>query len=109
MEVLQDKSFRSFDYISRYTSFPYYFNKEDNKYVYGTTAQLKQDVGYSLHIVKAGDTFDSIALDYYNSPTLFWIICDFNQIQDPFTPLVAGQKLKVPVLSSIGFELNREG
>lgn len=86
MEV-KDKSYRSFDYVSRYQVFPYYYNQEDNKYIYGTTGQLKQDIGYSLHIVKQGDTFDSIALAYYNNPSLYWIICDFNKIQDPFTKL----------------------
>lgn len=80
MEILQNKSFRSYDYISRYAAFPYYFNPEDNKYIYGTTAQLKQDIGYSLHLIKKNETLDSIALDYYNSPTLFWVIADFNQI-----------------------------
>lgn len=109
MDILIDKNYRSFDYISRYTAFPYYFNTEDNKYIYGTTAQLDQNVGYSIHIVKKGETFDSIALDYYNSPTLFWVLCDFNQVQDPFNPLIPGQKIKVPVLSLVSFELNRQG
>ena len=84
MEVLESKSYRSYDYISRYTAFPYYYNKEDNKYIYGTTSQLNTDVGYSIHIVRKNDTYDSIALDYYNTPTLYWVICDFNQIQNPF-------------------------
>lgn len=101
MEVLQEKSFRSYDYISRYSQFPYYFNQQDNKYIYGTTAQLDTSVGYSIHKVKVGDTFDSIALDYYNNPTLYWIICDFNRVQDPFKKLKVGDKIKVPVLSSI--------
>ena len=107
MEILESKSYRSYDYISRYTAFPYYYNKEDNKYIYGTTSQLRTDVGYSIHIVKKHDTFDSIALDYYNTPTLYWVICDFNQIQDPFTKLKVGTKLKVPVLSAIAFDLDK--
>lgn len=105
MEKLINKAYRSYDYISRYAAFPYYFNTGDDKYIYGTTAQLNQDnVGYSLHTVKRGDTFDSIALDYYNSPTLYWVICDFNKIQDPFLKLKEGQKLKIPVLSVVSFK-----
>ena len=106
MDILKDKSYRSYDYISRYSAFPYYFNTEDNKYIYGTTARLKQDIGYSLYIVKRNDTFDSIALEYYNTPTLFWVIADFNKIQDPFTKLEVGQKIKVPTLSAIQFNLD---
>lgn len=107
MEILTDKGYRSYDYISRYQQFPYYFNSQDNKYVYGTTAQLDDTVGYSIHNVVRGDTFDSIALEYYNNPTLYWIICDFNRIQDPYKKLYEGEQIKVPVLSSIVFVKER--
>ena len=91
MENITSKSYRSYDYISRYSSFPYYYHKEDNKYFYGTTAHLnKENIGYSLYTVKKNDTFDSIALNYYNSPTLYWIICDFNGFQNPYTKLKEG-------------------
>ena len=103
MEVLQNKAYRSYDYISRYQIFPYFYNSLDDKYIYGTTAQLKDSIGYSIHVVKNGDSFDSIALDYYNNPTLYWIICDFNKVQDPYKKLKVGDKIKVPTLSSISF------
>ena len=104
MEYLKDKNYRSYDYISRYQKFPYYFHKQDNRYIYGVTSQLNTNIGYSLHIVKQGDTLDSIALDYYNSPSYYWIICDFNQIQNPYVKLKVGDKIKVPVLSSITYK-----
>ena len=104
MDVLSNKNYRSYDYISRYQQFPYFFHKEDNKYVYGTTAQLDDTLGYSLHIVKPNDTIDSIALEYYNNPTLYWIICDFNRIQDPFIKLKVGDSIKVPIISSLQFK-----
>lgn len=103
MEVLSDKSFRSYDYVSRYQNFPNYYHSLDNRYIGATTAQIQDNIGYSIHVVKAGDTFDSIALDYYNSPTLFWVICDFNKVQDPYKKLKVGTRVKVPVLSSISF------
>lgn len=103
METLKNKSYRSYDYVSRYTSFPYYFHSQDNKYMYGTTAHLNKDTGYLIHIVKRNETFDSIALQYYNTPTLYWVICDFNDIQDPFTKLITGSQLKIPTLGSISF------
>lgn len=103
MEVLSNKSYRQFDYISRYQSFPYYYNRIDNKYIYGTTGQLDDTIGYSVHICKANDTWDSIALLYYNSPTLFWVLCDFNKVQDPFQPLKIGDRVKIPTISSISY------
>lgn len=104
MEVLKDKAYRRYDYISRYTGFPYYYNAVDNKYIYGTTGQIVKDIPYVLHIAQQRDTFDTLALKYYGNPTLYWVICDFNDIQDPYTDIEVGQKIKIPSLSSISFE-----
>lgn len=104
MDNLSNKSFKTYDYICRYQAFPYYYNKNDDKYMYGTTAQLDQKTSYVVHIVKQGDTFDSISLQYYNSPLYFWVIMDFNNIQDPFYILNVGQTLKIPTLNGIQFE-----
>ena len=105
MEILSDKSYRSYGYISRYSSFPYYYNNMDGKYVYGTTSQLNTEGDtYVLHKVGSNDTFDTLALQYYNNPTLYWIICDFNRIQDPYTKLKVGQQIKIPSLSNIKFK-----
>lgn len=104
MDILKDRQFKTYDYVSRYSSFPFYYNTQDRKYVYGTTSQLNQDITYILYKVKARDTLDSIALDYYNNPTFFWIIADFNKIQDPYTKLIEGTQIKIPTLSDISFE-----
>lgn len=105
MTVLTEKSYKSYSKLSRYSQFPYYYHTRDKKYIFGTTAYLRDDTPYTTHIVSAGDSFDSIALDYYNNPTYFWVICSFNRIQDPFTDLTPGQKIKVPTLSNIEFEV----
>ena len=42
---------------------------------------------------------------YYNSPLLFWIIADFNQIQDPYKELVIGTLLKIPTYNAIQFDI----
>ena len=104
MDILKDKAIKSYSYFSRYASFPYYYNTEDKKYVYGTTSQIKDTIPYTIHKVKINETFDTIALDYYNNPTFFWVICDFNKIQDPYTELVPGTTLKIPVLSDISYK-----
>lgn len=104
MDRLQDKSYRTYNYISRYSSFPYYYDTEDKKYIYGTTSYLDDTTPYTLYKVNKGDTWDSMALKFYNSPTFFWIICDFNRVQNPYDPPVVGTRVKIPALTNIVFE-----
>lgn len=105
MEILTDKTYRDYAKLSRYSPFPYYYHTVDDKYIYGTTAYLKDTTSYRMHTVQRGDTFDSLALDYYNNPTLYWIICSFNRIQDPFSSLVEGTQIKIPSISTIEFDI----
>lgn len=104
MEILKNKSYKTYDYFSRYTSFPYYYNTLDKKYIYGTTSQLNDDTAYQAYTVKRGDSYDSIALYFYNNPTYWWVILDFNRISDPFKPLVVGSIIKIPTLASVSFQ-----
>ena len=104
MSVLTNKTYKNYDRWSRYSSFPYYYHTKDDKYVYGTTQYLDDTTVYTLYTVKRNDTLDSIALDYYNNPTYFWIICSFNHIQDPFIELKEGQQLKIPSISNLKFK-----
>ena len=103
MNVLINKSYKDYDYISRYASFPYYYNIRDKKYIYGFTSQLNKDVNYTLHKVKPTETLDTISLDYYNNPTYYWVLAYFNNIQDAFEPLIEGQEIKIPTLSELTF------
>lgn len=104
MDVLKNKAYKQYDNTSRYAIFPYFYHSKDEKYVYGTTAYLKDTTPYSLYTVKKFDTLDSIALEFYNNPTLYWVICSFNHIQDPFIELKEGQKLKIPSMSTIEYD-----
>ena len=104
MDRLSDPQYRTYNYISRYTSFPYYYDTEDRKYIYGTTSQIDtESTPYTLYQVQKGDTYDSMALKFYNSPTFFWIICDFNRIQDPYSVPVPGTRLMIPSMTDISF------
>lgn len=89
-KVLIDKSYRNYEYTSRYTKFPVYYNTVDNKYVYGLTSQLKinGEIKQFEYKVKPDDSLDSIALTYYGRPDLFWIIADYNRITDCLEPLI---------------------
>lgn len=105
MSVLTNKTYKDYEKLSRYSPFPYYYHTIDDKYIYGTTAYLKDTTPYFSYTVKRGDTFDSLALEFYNNPTFFWIICSFNHIQDPYIELEEGQLIKIPSISTIEFDM----
>ena len=104
MDILTDKQYKNYNTLSRYSVIPFYYNTLDNKYEYATVRNLALDVPYRIHKVKARETYDSIALKYYNNPTYYWIICDFNRILDPFSHPKKGTSLKIPNLSKLEFE-----
>ena len=104
MDKLKDKKYESFDYTCRYTGVPYYYNVADGKEIFGLTSNMIKDLPWVAHKVKDEDTLDSLALNYYNNPTLFWIIADFNSIRDPFEKLWGKYRIiKIPSLTSIEF------
>lgn len=103
MDILKDKQLLQYDKLSRYSSFPFYYNIEDKKYIYGITNHLKNNTSYKNYEIKYGDTLDKLALNAWNNPTLYWVIADFNRIQDPFIYLPVGTIIKIPVLSNIEF------
>mgnify|MGYP003314686731 CR=1 FL=1 len=61
----ENKTYKDYSYVSRYSVFPYYYHVEDNKYVYGLTAYLNDKTTYTLHTVEQGDNLDNLALKYY--------------------------------------------
>lgn len=105
MDVLTKKNYKNYSKLSRYNPFPYYYHILDDKYVYGKTAYLKDTTIYSSYKVQKNDTYDSIALEFYNNPTLYWIICSFNHIVDPYTNPKEGTMLKIPSISNIEFDI----
>ena len=70
----------------------------------GITGQLSTSVEYVAHKITQADTLDSLSYYYYGRPDLYWVIADFNRIQDPFIQLYNNYKsLNVPKLSNISF------
>lgn len=103
MSVLKNKSFKDENKYSRYTPFPYYYHTKDKKYVYGTTNYLDDTTPYVSHTVVHGDTYDSLALYYYNNPTLYWIIASFNRVEDCLEDPIEGTTIRIPSISNIKF------
>lgn len=110
MDVLKDKQTKTYNALSRYSSIPFYYHTLDNKFIYGLTKQLSTDTDYTIHTVALNDTLDSLALKYYGRPDYYWIIADFNRIQDPMISLYAKYKtIKIPSISYIYYEDNING
>ena len=103
-DILTKKQFREYNKISRYSGVPYYYNPTDNNYIYGIGKNLKLNTPYRTHKIKEGESLDSLALYYYSNPTYYWIIADFNRIQDPYIVLNVGDHIKIPTFASIEFE-----
>lgn len=105
MDVLRDKKRRAdYDALSRYEIFSYYFHSLDEKFIYGITNHLSQDIEFVLHTITEKDTLDNLSLKYYGRPDYFWIIADFNNIKDPFKPLFkAFREVKIPNMGQLSF------
>jgi hypothetical protein len=104
MDTLKNKTYANFDYLSRYTNIPYYYDTISGKEIYGIGTNLKTDTEFVTHEVRSNDTLNSLALKYYNNPTFWWVIAYFNNIQDPFKQLKNKYKtLKIPSITGIEF------
>ena len=104
MDTLKNKMYASFDYLSRYTNTPYYYDTLEDRQIFGIGTGLKTNTEFVTHKVASNDTLNSLSLKYYNNPTFWWIIAYFNNIQDPFKPLRAKyETLKIPSISSVEF------
>lgn len=104
MDTLKNKTYESYDYLSRYTSVPYYFDTLKQRNIYGIGSNLSKDSPYVSHKVNTEDTLHSLSLQYYNNPTYWWIIAYFNDIQDAFVSLKDYYTiLRIPNIASITF------
>ena len=108
MDTLKNKQYETYTYYSRYTGVPYYFDTIKEQEVYGIGSNMKQSNSWTAHELVPTDTLDSLALKYYNNPTLWWIIAYYNNIQDSFMPLMNKFNIiKIPAFSSIEFGAER--
>jgi hypothetical protein len=106
MSDVFNKQYKNYDRVSRYQVFPYYYHESDKKYFYGISSHLiTEDTPFVSHKVVRGDTLDTLALYYYNNPTYFWVIADFNRIQDPYADLVVDSVIRIPTFSNIAFDI----
>ena len=68
------------------------------------TNNLKDSTPFVVHKIQPYDTLDSLSLHYYGRPDYYWIIADFNRIQDPLAKITSLKSIKIPNISSIEYE-----
>ena len=51
---------------------------------------------YGIYEVRQYDTWTNISFKHYNTYKLWWLICKFNNIVNPFTQLIPGSYIKIP-------------
>ena len=106
MDILTNKSVKTSKYYSRYNGINTYYNTLDGKYQLALKAWLKEGFNFTKYVVKDGETYDYIALKFYNNPTYYWLICDANRIIDPMKEPKPGDILLIPSLgSNLQFEV----
>ena len=104
MDTLKNKRFAAYDYTSRYSDVPYYYDTLREREIYGIGSNMLKNIAFVSHKVRQEDTLDSLALKYYNNPSYWWIIAYFNDIQDAFRPLWEYiEVIQIPSLASIEF------
>ena len=62
MDVLKNKKYAQYDYISRYADTSYFYHTIDKKEIYGLTKNMLKDNTWVLHKVVDTDTLDKLAL-----------------------------------------------
>jgi hypothetical protein len=52
---------------------------------------------FNVYELKETDTWTGISYIYYGTISLWWLICKFNDIKNPFTEVLPGKIIKIPV------------
>lgn len=56
---------------------------------------------FDAYFTRPNDTWTLISYKHYNRIDLWWLVAAYNQIDDTFTPLPPGTRLKVPTPDTI--------
>jgi len=97
---------------TRYTNGIVSKDQNDNQFLLLRKALvLPPDSGDTYIAVKQEDCLrpDLIAQKAYNSPDLWWVIFEYNNIQDPMFELKESQILRIPALSRVLLAISNLG
>lgn len=71
-----------------------YFNLCKNIYFDNTQYLTSNDV--ESYIIVDDDSWSSISYKFYRTYKLWWLICKFNNVTNPFYELTPGKEIKIP-------------
>ena len=86
---------------SRLRMFPILKEWNDEHFInifraYIINSKIKDSEDYWItHVVDAEDWWDGISSIYYDTPSLWWVICMLNDIVNPMEEIEEGQTVKV--------------
>lgn len=82
---------------NRYKSIGYFLTPELTRYrrnvIYPTLPAHEDDI---YIITTAGDRYDTLALQFYSDPTLWWIIASANNSEKSSLNVESGIQLRIP-------------
>jgi hypothetical protein len=61
---------------------------------------------YKTYEILEGDTWTNISFKFYKTIKLWWLLCKFNDVINPFVELIPGKFIKVPNESVVEMLLN---
>ena len=99
--------------MNRYYDIPLFPNEEGKLYSRNVIFPIIQPSASDIYVIStAGDRFDTLALEYYQDPSLWWIIAGINNTKKDSLTIKPGIQLRIPMnienIISEYIEVNRE-
>lgn len=73
-----------------------YFNI--SKTIIFNNVEFIEPENFYQYQLKETDTWTGISFKYYKTYKLWWLICKFNDIKNPFRQIIPGKIIKIPSL-----------
>lgn len=85
---------------SRYAACPLYVDGLDEFIGNRSRMDAPSQPDDIFHVVEAGDRIDLLSCRYLGDPTLWWVICDYNDVFFPLD-LELGMVLRIPSIEHL--------
>ncbi len=89
---------------SRYAGCVLYVDGADESIGVRSKIEVSSQPDDVFHVARAGDRMDLLAYKYLGDPTLWWVICDYNDIFFPLD-LELGTVLRIPSMEYLAMNV----
>jgi len=89
---------------SRYTNGTFTLNPEDEEFlILRENLEIPESSEDIFFVVEGEHIYrpETIAVEVYDRPELWWVIADINNIREPLFDLEVGQELRIPPLAVV--------